>query len=333
LTAGPMKTEYTTRTVTAPVGIEPVRIDKYLASITDLDLSRTFIQNLIAEKLVFVDGEPVAKSFRLKGGEEISLRIPPVSMPDLSPEDIPLDVVFEDEYLAVINKPAGLVVHPAPGNPSHTLVNALLHRFGQLSPDETAGGVRPGIIHRLDKNTSGLLLVAKADPTARRLREQLADRKITKIYHAVVCGHMLDDSGTIDLPIGRSIRERKRMVVTNVRSREAISHYVVLDRYRINDLVEIRIETGRTHQIRVHFSHINRPILGDPEYGGRQRWLRGIMPSERRLGSELLGLIERQALHARTLVFKHPMTGLEMSVTGDLPADMTRLIARLSETA
>jgi len=328
-----MKTEFTIRTVTVPSGIAPVRIDKYLASITDLDLSRAFIQNLIAEKLVFVDGEPVAKSFRIKGGEEISLRIPPVSMPDLSPEDIPLDVVFEDEYLAVINKPAGLVVHPAPGNPSHTLVNALLHRFGKLSPDETAGGVRPGIIHRLDKNTSGLLLVAKTDPTARRLRQQLADRKITKIYHAVVCGHMLNDTGTIDLPIGRSIRERKRMVVTNVRSREAISHYVVLDRYRINDRVEIRIETGRTHQIRVHFSHINRPILGDPEYGGRQRWLRGIMPSERRLASEFLGLIDRQALHARTLVFKHPMTGQEMSVTGDLPSDMTRLLARLSETA
>ncbi len=321
------------RTVSVPNGIDPVRIDKFLASCDDLDLSRAFIQQMISDERVTVDGRAVTKNHKLKGREQIVLHIPPPELPDLSPENIPLDIVYEDEYLAVVNKPAGLVVHPAPGNPDHTLVNALLYHFRTLAPDDSAGGLRPGIIHRIDKNTSGLLIVAKDDTVARRLRQQLADRKITKLYSAVVCGHMRDASGTIDLPIGRSIRDRKKMAVTNVHSREAITHYVVQEKYRLNDLLEVRLETGRTHQIRVHLAHINRPVLGDPDYGGRQRWLRGIMPEERKFAGRLLALFDRQALHARSLKFLHPVSGEEISVTSDLPEDMRGLIDALRARA
>lgn len=324
-----MNKQVQTRSIVVPENIDPVRLDKFLASCNDLDLSRAFIQQIISDGMVTVDGRAVTKNHRLRGGEQIVLHIPPPELPDLSPENIPLDIVYEDEYLAVVNKPAGLVVHPAPGNPDHTLVNALLYRFHKLAPDDSAEGVRPGIIHRLDKNTSGLLIVAKDDKVARMLRQQLADRKITKLYTAVVCGHMPEEAGTIDLPIGRSIRDRKKMTVTNVHSREAVTHYRVLERFRLNELLEVRLETGRTHQIRVHMAHINRPILGDPEYGGRQRWLRGIMPQERKLATQLLALIDRQALHARSLIFMHPIANREMSVTSDLPEDLRKLIDRL----
>jgi 23S rRNA pseudouridine1911/1915/1917 synthase len=316
-------------TVVVPEGIEPIRLDKYLASLEKLDLSRSFIQNMAGRGLISVDQSPADKKLRLRGGEKIDLSIPPPEAPDLTPENIPLDIVYDDDYLAVVNKPAGLVVHPAPGNPGHTLVNALLHHFQQLSSD--TDDLRPGIIHRLDKNTSGLLLVAKTDAVARKLRQQLADRKITKIYHAITCGHMPDDTGEIDLPIGRSIRDRKKMIVTNLKSRQAVTRYRVLERYRINDLVEINLVTGRTHQIRVHLSHINRPVLGDPDYGGRQKWLRGIDPSEKRVGKALLEMIDRQALHARSLVFIHPVSGNEVSVESELPDDMTRLIDTLNK--
>ncbi len=312
-----------------PSRIEPVRIDKYLASREELDLSRAFIQQMISDKLVVVDGKTVTKNHRLKGGEDIVMHIPPPQSPDLAPEDIPLDIVYEDDHLAVVNKPAGLVVHPAPGNPSHTLVNALLHHFGHLSADESPEGLRPGIIHRLDKDTSGLLLVAKSDPAARRLRQQLADREIVKIYTAVVCGHMPEGRGTINLPIGRSMRDRKKMTVTKIRSREAITEYSVRERFRINDLVEVRLVTGRTHQIRVHFAHLNRPVLGDPDYGGRHKWIRGIMPEDRRTGKELLDLIDRQALHAKSLEFVHPATREPIKITSDLPTDIYQLLNHL----
>ena len=320
---------YREETVIVPTDLEPVRLDKYLAALPRLDLSRAFIQNMAAKGLITVAGKPVDKKLKLKGGEIIKLLIPPPEVPDLTPENIPLEIAYDDDHLAVINKPAGLVVHPAPGNPNHTLVNALLHHFGKLSHD--AEGLRPGIIHRLDKNTSGLLLVAKTDSVARRLRQQLSERKITKIYYAVTCGHMPHDSGTIDQPIGRSIKDRKKMIVTNLKSREAITRYKVLNRYRINDLVEINLVTGRTHQIRVHLTHMNRPVLGDAEYGGRQTWLKGIEPTEKRTGRALLEIIDRQALHAKSLTFTHPVTDEEISVTSELPDDMARLIRRLEE--
>jgi len=324
-----MSGETEEKTIRVPHRIEPVRLDKYLASQENLDLSRSHLQSIISDGLVKVDGKIMGKKHKLKGGELIELTIPPPSEIDLSPEDIPLEIVFEDEHLAVINKPAGLVVHPAPGNLKHTLVNALVYHFGQVSQDKN--DIRPGIVHRLDKDTSGVLIVAKNDSIARRLREMMADRKITKIYNAIICGHMPEESGVIELPIGRSLKDRKKMTVTNIASREAVTHYQVSERFRHNDLVEVKIETGRTHQIRVHFAHLNRPVLGDPDYGGRQKWLKGIDPSARKAGKEILELIDRQALHARRLIFIHPITGNELSIEGDLPKDFNGVLRYLQE--
>ncbi len=317
------------KTINVPSGIKSIRLDKFLASLDELDVSRSFIQKIISGNLVVVNGKTVGKNFRLKGGEKIDLVIPPPEKFDLTPEDIALNIVYEDEHLAVVDKPAGLVVHPAPGNPGHTLVNALLYHFGSISEDDK--DFRPGIIHRLDRDTSGLLLVGKNDAVARKLRRQLADRQVTKVYQAVICGHMPERSGTINLPIGRSIKDRKKMTVTDIASREAITHYRVLESFRPVDLVEVKIETGRTHQIRVHFSHLNRPVFGDPDYGGRNKWLRSIDPSARKSGKALLEIIDRQALHAKTLVFTHPVTGKEMEITSDLPDDIKRLLNVLRE--
>ncbi len=317
-------------TVTVPPDVDVERLDRYLSGLSELELSRSQIQRFIDDGLVLVDGQAVPKNHRLRGGETIVIAIPPPEEPNVSPEDIPLNVVYEDEYLAVIDKPYGLVVHPAPGNPQHTLVNALLYHLKQIAPDET--GLRPGIIHRLDKNTSGLLMVAKDEVTARKLREQLAAREVTKIYQAVICGHMPEAEGTIDLPVGRSLRDRTKMTVTNLHSREAITRYSVLTSYRLLELVDVQLVTGRTHQIRVHFAHLNHPVFGDPEYGGRLRWLRGIDPARRNEARKLLDLIDRQALHARSLTFVHPMTEREMTITSDLPEDLKRLIDYLDAT-
>lgn len=314
-------------TVVVPEHIDPLRLDKYLADQEELDLSRTSIQQIIAGGFLVVNGRTVNKNFKLKGGEKIELTVSPPPLPDLTPEDIPLDIVYEDQYLAIVNKPPGLVVHPAPGNPRHTLVNALLYRFGRISADET--DIRPGVIHRLDKNTSGLLIVARDDSTARKLRAQMAERKITKIYQAVICGHMPETEATIDLPIGRSLKDRKKMTVTHVASREAITRYRVIERFRFVDLVEAHLVTGRTHQLRVHFAHLHRPILGDPDYGGRMKWIKGIDPSLRIPGRTLLKIIDRQALHAQTVRFDHPVTGTEVDVSAEPPEDMQKLINTL----
>ncbi len=317
-------------TIIVPTDVESERLDRYLSALSELELSRSQIQRLINDGLVLVDGQTESKNHRLRGGETIVITIPPPEEPNVSPEDIPLNIVYEDEYLAVIDKPYGLVVHPAPGNPQHTLVNALLYHLKQVAPDET--GLRPGIIHRLDKNTSGLLMVAKDEVTARKLREQLAAREVTKIYQAVVCGHMPEAEGTIDLPVGRSMRDRTKMTVTNLHSREAITRYTVITSYRLLELVDVQLVTGRTHQIRVHFAHLNHPVFGDPEYGGRLRWLRGIDPARRNEARKLLDLIDRQALHARALTFVHPITGREMTITSELPEDMKRLVDYLDAT-
>ena len=244
--------------------------------------------------------------------------------PSVEPENIPLDVVYEDSDLLVINKKAGMVVHPAVGNFSGTLVNALLFHCKDLSGIN--GVLRPGIVHRLDKNTSGLLVVAKNDLAHLGLAEQIQNRSLLREYVAVAWGHMADEEGTIEAPIGRAMKDRKKMAVTRLKGRESLTQYKVLERYDLCNLLSIRLKTGRTHQIRVHLSYLNHPVLGDPEYGGRQKWIKGIYDRERPFAQKLLSLIERQALHARKLGFVHPRTKDYQEFDSPLPEDMDSLL-------
>lgn len=235
-----------------------------------------------------------------------------------------MDVVYEDSDLLVVNKKAGMVVHPAAGNFSHTLVNALLFHCKDLSGIN--GVLRPGIVHRLDKNTSGLLVVAKNDSAHLSLAEQIKNRTLLREYTAIVWGHMPTEEGIIEAPIGRALKDRKKMAVTRVKGRESLTQYKVLEKYIICDLLSLRLKTGRTHQIRVHLSYLNHPVLGDPEYGGRQKWLKGIFDQERPLAQKLLGLIDRQALHAKKIGFVHPRTKEYQEFDSPLPEDMENVL-------
>jgi 23S rRNA pseudouridine1911/1915/1917 synthase len=219
------------------------------------------------------------------------------------------------------------VTHPATGNYNHTLVNALVFRYGRL-PCLAEGG-RPGVVHRLDKETSGLLLVAKQEPVMLKLQKMLSDREIKRTYLALVCGHMPNDSGTIEAPIGRSATERTKMAVTQENSRQAVTHYELRERYRSYDLLDVKLETGRTHQIRVHFSHLGHPVFGDPEYGGRENWLQGMFAPERPLAKRLLMVIKRQSLHARRLEFVHPVTNKTLVCEVEPPEDFQTVLATL----
>jgi 23S rRNA pseudouridine1911/1915/1917 synthase len=315
------------KTITVGPEAASQRLDKYLTDHPDLTLTRSQLQKLIEQGLVLVDGNPAVKSLRLQGGETIRITIPPPEVPDMSPEDIPLDIVYDDPFLAVINKQPGLVVHPARGNPSHTLVNAILYKFGSVAGE--SGSFRPGIVHRLDKDTSGLIIIAKDDTTALKLREMVAARQISRFYLGLVCGHMPEKSGLIDLPIGRSRKDPTRMTVTDRKSREARTEYVVSERFRTYDLLEIRLHTGRTHQIRVHLSHLGHPVFGDAEYGGRQSWHKGATAAARKSGLNLLETVDRQMLHASKLEFTHPRIGKELTLTADPPDDMAGLLDRL----
>jgi 23S rRNA pseudouridine1911/1915/1917 synthase len=295
------------------------RIDLFLSQM-DLKLSRSFIHKLILDRHILVNGKPIKPSFKIKGGEKIHIEVPPLEKPSLEPENIPLDIVYEDSDLLVVNKKAGMVVHPAAGNYSHTLVNALLCHCKDLSGIN--GILRPGIVHRLDKNTSGLLVVAKNDFAHLDLAEQIKNRTLLREYIAITWGHMPVEEGTIDAPIGRALKNRKKMTVTSVKGRESLTEYQVLERFNLCDLLSIRLKTGRTHQIRVHLSYLNHPVLGDPEYGGRQKWLKGIYDQDRPLAHKLLSAIERQALHAKKLGFIHPRTKEYQEFNSPLPEDI-----------
>jgi len=315
--------------ITIPDDLPPKRLDSYLASRDDLNLTRSRIQKLFESGLITLDGQPVLKKHRVKGGETIILAIPPVVKTDLKGEPIPLDIVHEDEHLVVVNKPAGMVTHPAVGNHSGTLVNALVHHLGSLP--QSSGADRPGIVHRLDKDTSGLLVVARTDTVLSALQKAVQERRVTRSYSALVCGHVKEEAGTIDLPIGRSLKNRKRMTVTHVNSRESVTDYKLQDRFRSYDLLEVNLHTGRTHQIRVHFSHVGHPVFGDPDYGGRQKWHRGIFAPERLLAKKLLEILPRQALHAARLKFTHPVTGDLLDLHRDPPEDYQDLLDVLDE--
>ena len=287
------------------------RIDALLAR-TLPSLSRSQVQKLLEQGKVTMNGRALKKNFRCSAGECYELLLPEPDELPLIPQDIPLDVVYEDGDLIVINKPRGLVVHPAPGHPDGTLVNALLYHCGD-SLSGIGGQRRPGIVHRIDKDTSGLLIVAKNDFAHQGLSAQLADHSLCREYEALVRGNFKQDSGTIDKPIGRHPIDRKRMAVTDKNSKPAVTHWQLLASYRGYSHILCRLETGRTHQIRVHMASIGHPLLGDFTYGA---------PSPEK------GL-EGQCLHARRLRFVHPRTGEHVLLETELPAYFTDVLARL----
>ena len=322
----------------APPDAAGERLDRYLAAVVPA-LSRSRIQSLIAEGRVQVNGRPPARAGqKLKGGERIEIALPPPAPAEPEPEPIPLSILHEDEHLIVIDKPPGMVVHPAPGHERGTLVNALLHHCGD-SLSGIGGVRRPGIVHRLDQDTGGVMVVAKTDAAHRGLAEQFAehgrDGRLLRRYHALVWGHPPPGRGTVEAPIGRHPRDRLRMaVVPPEKGRKAVTHYRRLEAFHdekgrpLAAFVECELETGRTHQIRVHMAHIRHPVMGDPLYAT------GFAASAKRLPAaarEALAALGRQALHASVLGFVHPVTGERMVFESPLPADMARLLAALRE--
>jgi 23S rRNA pseudouridine1911/1915/1917 synthase len=315
---------YQTLEILIPDNIQKERLDRYLGNDESFKISRSQVQKLIESGLVSVNGKLAGHNHKLQGGEKVTIKIPPAEKSDIKAENIPLDVIYEDEYFLVVNKPAGMVTHPAAGNYSGTLVNALMYYTENLS--SIGGAERLGIVHRLDKNTSGLIMVARTDEIHTILQEKLKARQIKKKYYALVCGHMKDEKGKIELPVGRSLKNRKKMTVTNLKSREAITEYRLIDRFKLYDLLEINLKTGRTHQIRVHFSHLGHPVFGDPDYGGRSKWHRGVISYDKLLAQKSLDLLDRQALHAKSLKFTHPITEKEIALDSKLPEDFALLI-------
>ena len=292
------------------------RLDRYLAELWP-DLSRSRLQRLIADGAVSLNGAPAKASCQVRGGDQIAVVVPSPSPLSVSAEDIPLQVIYEDQDLVVIDKPAGLVVHPAPGHLSGTLVNALLAHCPDLAG---IGGVeRPGIVHRLDKDTSGLMVVAKNERAHQSLTRQIKERTVTKRYLALVHGELRPPEGTIDAPIGRDPRNRQRMGVV-VDGRAASSAYTTLQRLGPYSLVEVQIHTGRTHQIRVHLAHVGHPVVGDPVYGRKGKGVADLP------GGRVLG---RQFLHAAVLGFRLPSSGEYREFRCDLPADLRAVLAGL----
>ena len=295
------------------VNSDNVRLDAYIAQ-QKPDISRTMIQKLIEEGNILVNGTKKKLSYKVKIGDNISLNVPIPKEIDLKPEKIPLEIVYEDNDIIVVNKQKGLVVHPANGNPDGTLVNAIME-ICKDSLSGIGGEIRPGIVHRLDKDTSGLLIVAKNDKAHIKMSEQIKNREVKKIYIALVKGNVNEDEATINMPIGRSQKDRKKMAVRK-EGKEAITHFKVLKRYGGKyTLLEIKIDTGRTHQIRVHMAEIGHPVVGDMVYSN---------------GKNEFG-IEGQMLHAKSLDFKHPITGKQMHLEAELPDYFKEILEELEK--
>lgn len=303
---------------------EGERIDAFLSGQIP-ELSRSRIQKSIRAGELTVDGRSAAKpSRKVSEGERVELVFSPPRPLEIEPEEIPLDILFEDDSLLVVDKQAGMVVHPSPGHERGTLVHALLAHCSNLSG---IGGIqRPGIVHRLDAGTSGLLVVAKSDEAHISLSRQLMERRVRRIYYAFAWGELESETGEISLPIGRSPRDRKKMAVVSEGGREAVTTYYVLDTFGPFQYIKLRLGTGRTHQIRVHLSHSGHPVLGDPVYGGRKIRKGALAKSEIDLAGKALSLIDRQALHAGELSFTHPMSGEEVRFEAALPADMRSVL-------
>jgi 23S rRNA pseudouridine1911/1915/1917 synthase len=311
------------REILIPPKKEKERLDVFLTREIG-HFSRAFFQRLIEEDKVLVNERPQKASYLVAPGDRIEVLIPPPKKYDVLPEDIPLDIVYEDAHLIVINKPPGLVVHPAVGHFTGTLVNALLFHCRDLSG--IGGELRPGIVHRLDKDTSGLLVAAKDDFTHRKLSEQFSNRTIEREYWALVWGVPSPRSGRIETQIGRSPTNRKKMAVVEEGGKLAVTTYETQERLFLLSLVKLKLGTGRTHQIRVHMAHIGHPVFGDSPYGGRNRRLGALTAAERKIAARYLEMLPRQALHARTLGFEHPHTHKHLRFESDLPEDMTALL-------
>ena len=298
-------------TITIDETMSGKRIDALLASQLS-ELSRSFIQKLIEDGSIHVNGNGCSKKTKTSEGDVVEIIIPKPKEVGIEPEDIPIDIVFEDEDLLVVNKPAGMVVHPAPGNNSGTLVNALMYHCGD-NLSGINGVARPGIVHRIDKDTSGLLMVAKSDRAHAGLSQQLKEHSLNRRYVAIVYNNIKNDEGTVDAPIGRDPSNRLRNAVVYQNSREAITHYRVLERFGDFTLIEAALETGRTHQIRVHMAYIKHPLLGDDLYG----------PSKNRLGAS------RQMLHAGVLGFVHPVTEEYLEFKAEPPEDFIKVLNKI----
>lgn len=289
-----------------------MRIDRYLAETSD-GLSRSHIQKLIKDGDITVNNKPVKANYRLISGDNIKINIPDLKEPDIAAENIPLDILYEDEDVIIVNKPKQMVVHPAPGHYTGTLVNALMyHCRGDLSGIN--GDLRPGIVHRIDMDTTGSLIVCKNDAAHQSLAKQLKEHSINRVYVAVVYGNIKEDKGIVDAPIGRHPTERKRMSTHARNAREAVTHYEVIEKFKGYTYIKCRLETGRTHQIRVHMASIGHPLVGDPVYGPRKNFF-----------PELQG----QALHAKTLGFIHPTTKKYMEIEAPIPEYFKVLLKKL----
>lgn len=287
------------------------RIDKYISDNAEV-LTRSAVQGLIGKNAVTADGKAVSKNYKIRGTETIEVEIPDAEPMDAVPENIPLDIVYEDEDLLIVNKPKGMVVHPAHGNYHGTLVNALLYHCGD-SLSGINGVIRPGIVHRIDKNTSGLLIVAKNDKAHLHLAEQIKAHSFTREYEAIVSGSLKQESGTVDAPIGRHKTDRKKMCVTAENSRNAVTHYSLIRQFGGYAHIKCRLETGRTHQIRVHMAYIGNAVLGDDVYGKAYKGIEG------------------QCLHARKIGFIHPTTEEYMEFSSDLPDYFTAILNKLEK--
>lgn len=310
-------------------GQKPIRIDKFLMDRIP-NTSRNKLQDAAKNGYIKVDGTPVKSNYKVKPNEVITVEMPyPVREIELIPQDIPLDIVYEDDTCIVINKQAGIVVHPGYGNYSGTLVNGLIHHFNQL-PENTQHGIqRPGLVHRLDKLTTGLMVIAKTEDALVDLSRQFYERTTERRYNALVWGDVRED-GTIEGNLGRSLKNRKVMDVfpEGDHGKHAVTHYKVLENFGYVTLVECKLETGRTHQIRAHMKYIGHPLFGDPEYGG-DKILKGTSFSKyRQFVDNCFKICPRQALHARTLGFTHPVTGERLQFDSELPEDMKELLAK-----
>lgn len=292
--------------------LDKTRLDKALCTLDDT-LTRAAAVRLTESGDVTLNGKTASKSDKVKIGDIVEITYPEPVSSEAVPQDIPLDIIYEDDDLLVVNKPKGMVVHPAAGNPDGTLVNALLYHCGD-SLSGIGGVVRPGIVHRIDKDTSGLLMVAKNDTAHLKLSEQIKEHSFTREYEAVIIGHLKEQKGSIDAPIGRSKNDRKKMAVTELNSKNAVTRYEVLEEYPGFSYVRLRLETGRTHQIRVHMAYLGHPLAGDGVYGGRnaERIMEG-----------------GQCLHARKIGFIHPTTGRYMEFTSPLPEYFTKFLEKL----